>query len=112
MIYTSIDDYDDVRVVKLLVDEIMFNNYEEILGKVKSAISDEYNMIVLDMEKVSFMDSLSLGMLVPLLLYTKRLGGAMKIARPNDTIKKLFGILQIDKILEVYDSVDGAVESF
>lgn len=112
MIYTTVNDYDDVRVVRLLVEEIMFNNYEEILGKVKSTISDEYNMIVLDMEKVSFMDSLSLGMLVPLLLYTKRLGGAMKIARPNASIRKLFSILQIDKILDVYDTVEEAVESF
>lgn len=112
MIYTSVTDFDDVRVVRLLVDVIQFNNYEEILGKVKSAISDEYNLLVLDMEMVNFMDSLSLGMLVPLLLYTKRLGGAMKIARPNDTIRKLFGILQIDKLLEIYDTVEEAVESF
>lgn len=112
MIYTLVTDHDEVRVVRFLTDVIQFNNYEAVFNKVKGAISDDYNLIVLDMELVKFMDSLSLGMLVPLLLYAKRLGGALKIARPNDTIKKLFKLLQIDKIVEIFDTVEEAIGSF
>ncbi|MEW6201635.1 MAG: STAS domain-containing protein [bacterium] len=112
MIYTIVNDHGDVRVISLLADVIQFNNYEEIFGKVKNHISDEAYQIVLDMEKVQFMDSLSLGMLVPLLLYAKRLGGSLRIAQLNPNIYKLLNTLQLDKIISIYDSVDEAVKSF
>ncbi|MEW5946174.1 MAG: STAS domain-containing protein [bacterium] len=112
MLHAIVNDYEDVRVVTLLTGVIKFSNYEEVFNKVKSFIGDDAHNIVLDMEKVEFMDSLSLGMLVPLLLYTRRLGGNLKIANPNEKIRKLFGILQLDKIVDVFGSVDEAVKNF
>jgi len=112
MIYTIVNDHDDVRVITLLVDVIQFNNYEEIFNRIKTFISDEAFQIVLDMEKVQFMDSIALGMLVPLLLYAKRLGGSLKIAKLNPNIHKLFHVLQLDKIISIYDTVEDAVKSF
>ena len=112
MIYTAVTDKDDVRIIRLLVDNIMFHNYEQIFNKIKGSISDDISFIVLDMEKVAFMDSLSIGMLVPLLLYARRLDGDLVVVNAQDNIRKLFEILRLDKIIRLYGNVDEAVASF
>ena len=108
MIYTSVKDIDYIRVITVLVDVVQFGNYEDVFNKIKASISDSDNLIILDLSRVKFMDSLSLGMLVPLLLYTRRLGGEMAIVAPDPKIKGLFKLLRLDRIMNIHDSVDEA----
>jgi len=108
MLYTLVRDMDGVRVVAVLVEVVQFSNYEEVFAKVRSAISDFTNMIVLDLTMVRFMDSLSLGMLVPLLLYTRRLGGDMVVVARNEKVVELFSVLRLDRVLRVFDTVEQA----
>lgn len=112
MIYTTVKESGNVRIIKLLVDSIMFNNYDTVFDRIKISISDDYCDIVLDMERVAFMDSLSIGMLVPLLLYAKRMGGGLAVANLQPEIRKLFEILRLDKIIPVYDDVKSAAAGF
>jgi anti-anti-sigma factor len=109
MLYTHVKDLDEVRVITVLVDVIQFNNYVEVFGKVRGGISDFTNLIVLDLTMVKFMDSLSLGMLVPLLLYSRRLGGDLVVVAPTGKILDLFHALQLDRVLDVFTSIDAAV---
>lgn len=108
MMYTLVKDLDEIRVITVLVEVVQFSNYEDVFARIKSAISDFTNLIVLDLSRVKFMDSLSLGMLVPLLLYTRRLGGDMAIATGNEKIVELFNILQLDKVLRIFNNVGEA----
>ena len=109
MIYTTVKEKQNIRIVKLLADTIMFDNYEEIFNKIKQNITEDYNFIVLDMGRVTFMDSLSLGMLVPLLLYTRRMGGNMAVVNLDENIRKLFRMLNLDRIIQVFGGEDEAV---
>ena len=112
MMYTLVKDMDEVRVITILVEVIQFSNYEEVFTKIKNAISEFNAFIVLDLAKVKFMDSLSLGMLVPLLLYTRRLGGDMIIVVEDKKIMDLFRMLRLDKILRISDTVEEAAKYF
>jgi anti-anti-sigma factor len=112
MIYTLIKDYDDVRIITILVEVIQFSNYEEVFAKVKAMISDINTEIVLDLSKVKFMDSISLGMLVSLLLYTRRLGGDLAIVVEDEKLREMFRILQLNKILTMCRTTDEAVGKF
>lgn len=109
MIYTTVKEKQCIRIVKLLSDSIMFDNYEEIFNKIKQNITEDYNFIILDMERVTFMDSLSLGMLVPLLLYTRRMGGNMAVINLDENIRNLFRMLNLDSIIRVFKDEDSAV---
>ncbi len=109
VIYTTVTDRRGVRIIKLLADQIMFHNYDQVFKKVKNAISEDDNLIVLDMEKVTFMDSISMGMMVPLLLYTRRVGGELVVTGLCDDIKALFAMLRLDNIIQIKSSVAEAV---
>ena len=112
MLYTVVKDIGNVRVVQVLVENIMFDNYEQVFNRIKLAISQDDNWIVLDLARVAFMDSLNLGMLVPLLLYARRFGGALAIINPKPIIHQLFTTLSLDKIIPVYDNVEEAAAAF
>ena len=111
MLYTDIKEHHNIRIIRILVDKIMFDNYEDVFNKIKIAVSDEHSQIVLDLGRVTFMDSLSIGMLVPLQLYTRRFGGDLVVAALADDIARLFDILNLDKIIAMYDDTDQAVRA-
>ena len=48
-------------------------------------------------------------MLVPLLLYTRRMEGEMAVASLKPNIRDLFETLRLDKIISVYADTDDAV---
>jgi anti-sigma B factor antagonist len=112
MLYTNVQDMEDVRVVQVLADMVQFNNYEDIFNRVRAQISDAANQVVLDLSRVTFMDSISIGMLVPVILYARRLGGDLKVAGLTPMIKNLFKMLRMDRVIEVYPDVPSAVASF
>ena len=110
MIYTAVKDIEEIRVITVLVDVIQFTNYEEVFNKVKTSINEMNCFIVLDLSKVKFMDSLSLGMLVPLLLYARRLGGDLAVMAPDPKIRELFRVLRLDQVMDTCETREEAVE--
>jgi len=110
MLYTLVKDKDEIRIITVLVEVIQYSNHEEVFTKIKAAISDMNSMIVLDLTMVKFMDSLAMGMLIPLLLYTRRLDGDMAVVTQDAKITELFRVLQLDKVMKVLGEVDDAVE--
>ncbi len=110
MIYTTVKDYRGIRIVTILVEYIQFNNYEDVFDKIRASISDEYNRIVIDFTKVKFLDSLSLGMLVPILLFTRRMGGDVILVIRDEKMKSLFGLMRLDSVIQIMETVEEAAE--
>lgn len=64
--------------------------------------------VVLDMAKVTFIDSTGLGVLVGALRTLRSLGGDMRLASPPARVQRVFSITGVDQVLAVYDSVEDA----
>ena len=78
---------------------------------VKGALAD-HKKIVLDMQKVSYVDSGGLGTLVSLFSSAKAAGADLKLARLGT---RVIGLLQVTKLFTVFDvheSVESALASF
>lgn len=67
---------------------------------------------VIDLSRVSMMNSSGLGILVSGLTSIKNSDGNMKISNPTEKIKSLFMITRLVTIFDTYNSLDEAVESF
>ena len=68
--------------------------------------------LVVDMEKTIFMDSKGCGVLLALLKMTIKQQGDTKIARPTPTVLEILELSRLDKVFEIYDSVENAKKSF
>lgn len=67
-----------------------------------------YHLIV-DLGQVTFMDSTALGVLVGRLKLVRSHGGALLLACDQDRVLKVFTITGLDKVFQIYATVDAAV---
>jgi anti-sigma B factor antagonist len=66
------------------------------------------NRIVVDMEKVDFLDSTGLGVLVGGLKRVKMKEGSLSIVTKQDKILKIFDITGLNKVFAIHSTVEAA----
>lgn len=109
MMHTLVKDIGPIRIITVLTDIIQFHNYEEVFSKIRGSISDMNCIIVLDMGRVKFMDSLSLGMLVPVQLLARRMEGEVAYVVSDPKIMELLNQLRLNEILEIFSTIEEAL---
>ncbi len=83
--------------------------------KVKDAVGalidkGVYNLVI-DLERVKYIDSTGLGVLIGGLKRVREHGGAVSLVCTNPQIKKIFDITGLVKIFGMYDSIPAAVKA-
>ena len=68
-----------------------------------------YPAVVVDLALVGFMDSTGLGELVTAFKRAAATGRPLVLARPQRIVKNALRLVQIDTVIDVYDSLDEAV---
>lgn len=72
-------------------------------------ISAGRNHLVVDLEAVSFMASTGLGVLVGRLKLVRAANGTLRLVCSNDRILSVFSITGLDKVFQIFPSVDEAL---
>ena len=65
--------------------------------------------VVVDLEEVPFLDSTGLGVLVAAHNRARSAGSALVIARPQRIVKNALRLVQVDTLIDVYESLDDAL---
>ncbi|MDQ2663071.1 MAG: STAS domain-containing protein [Candidatus Eremiobacteraeota bacterium] len=83
--------------------------------KVKDAIGElidkgHYNLVI-NLEKVRYIDSTGLGVLIGGLKRVRERGGTVNLVCTNPQIKKIFDITGLVKIFGIYDDEDAAMKA-
>ena len=65
--------------------------------------------VVVNLEKVSYVDSSGLATLVEILKKTRSQGGALGLAGMSEKVKSLFEITKLDRLFKIYPNQDEAV---
>ena len=68
--------------------------------------------IVVDMEGIKWMNSAGLGRLMACLTTLRGSGGDLRLARVSERVKRPLVVTKLDKVIQVYPSLDEAAESF
>lgn len=68
--------------------------------------------ILLDVEKVDYIDSSGLGFLIGSLKRVRELKGEMKLVGLNAYMLGIFRLIHLDYVLPIFDSVEKAMASF
>lgn len=83
--------------------------------KVKDAIGDLidrgiYNLVI-DLEKVRYIDSTGLGVLIGGLKRVREHGGSVNLVCTNPQIRKIFDITGLVKIFGIFETEDAAMKA-
>lgn len=77
---------------------------EELVSVVESGCPN----VIVDMEKVGFIDSSGLGVLVSALRRARERDGVVRIVCTRDNILKIFRITGLDKVFPIYSDMEEA----
>jgi len=103
---------DSKAVVVKINEEIDHHTCEKIKNKIDLAIEFRgARFLVFDFEGVNFMDSSGIGMVLGRYKLIQKRGGNVGVASLKPTVRKIFKMSGIFKILEEYPSVDVALET-
>jgi anti-sigma B factor antagonist len=97
-----------VVLLKGALEATLAKDLREELEKV----SQQQNDLVLDFQQVSFIDSSCLGTLVSLAKDLREKKGDIKITGLADDVRSIFQITRLDRVFQLYDTVDEAVEAY
>ena len=86
-------------------------NVEEFFGFINSVFKKGIYRIVLDLEYTSYLSSGGLSVIIDAFNRAQKEKGKLVIARASDILMDLFEVLQFEKIIEFYDTVEDALNA-
>ncbi len=87
-------------------------DHEMFQTEIKSLISQGHVDILLDMAKVSWVNSTGLGILVSAYHTLKKNGGTLKICQVSDRIDNILNVTQLKLVFETFTDCAEALASF
>jgi len=109
-------------IVEKLVDGVMLldlrgrltlgEETEKLRGKVRQLVEAGYSRIILNLEEVSYIDSVGLSTLVASYTSARNQGGELKLLHLTKRVHDLLQITRLSTVFEIYDSLEEAQQSF
>lgn len=107
----DIEKNDDIVVITLdeRFDAVVAPKFK---NEVKDLVHKSSVKFVVDMAKCKLIDSSGCGALIASLRIVEKNKGDIKIARPSPQARDLFELTRLHRILEMFDDLDSALNSF
>ena len=101
----------DVKVLRLegYVDAHTFTEFEEELTRLVEG--GQYHLL-LDLEKLTYINSTGLGLLMATFRQVRQHGGDLVIAKMSDKITNIFNLLGFSRLISTYPTEQEALQKF
>ncbi|MBD3421102.1 MAG: anti-sigma factor antagonist [Chitinivibrionales bacterium] len=109
----KIEDYEanpNSKIVRF-VGDLDATNVEYVLEKVCSLINEGNIYIFADFEKLRYVNSTGLGVLLHFNKSAKEKGGSFKIANVNENVYEIIEIIGATSLLEIFEDLEEALQS-
>jgi anti-anti-sigma factor len=87
-------------------------NAPEAIRFMLAQVESGWNQLVLDLSQVDFMSSAGLRTILMVLKECRHQGGDLRLVGPNAAIGKILKITGFIGVMQVFDDIDQAVNSF
>lgn len=102
----------DVRIIDVEGKILLGEGDVEIKQAVDDLLKNGYKKILLNLEKVPYIDSAGLGEIIRCFTALRRNGGSFKLLSPNSRIIDLLDITNLLNVFDWYDDEPSALKSF
>jgi anti-sigma B factor antagonist len=112
--FVEINDEGDVTVVRFLDSKILDETNIAQIGErlFRLVDNDGKKKLVLDFENVEYLSSAALGKLITLDKKAKAQAGRMRLCNIKPGIYEVFAITRLNKVFDIRDSKEDALEDF
>lgn len=109
--YLKFDRVDD-KLVVYMIGELDHHSAEEVRNKIDDRLDREkVNKLVMDFSGVTFMDSSGIGVVIGRFKKLSIKKGTVCVAQVNNTVKRVFELSGMFKIIKLFNSIEEAVLS-
>lgn len=107
----NISEKDGISICK--VDgEIDINTAPQVKTKFDNLIREKKEKIIINMEKVNYIDSSGLATLVELLKNFRKYGARLKLVALSAKVRSLFEITKLEKLFDILEKEEEAIKAF
>ena len=92
--------------------EIDLYNAPEIKEKIKDELNKNKVNVIINLDRVSYIDSSGIGVLISSLSNLKKIGGALKLINVYASVRKVFELTKLTSFFDIYDNEDDAITAF
>lgn len=108
---TLVDKVGEVVVVMVQADQFDASNADDFKQQMEPVLQDA-SKIVLDLQRVQFVDSRGCGAILSVLKHATEKGGDLKLCRVTRPAKTVFDLIRLQRICEILETRDEAVKAF
>ena len=87
-------------------------NMTELKNRIASIIENGCPNVIVDLSRARYIASTTVGILIGQKASAAQRGGDLRLCRLSPGLWKMFGLLGVDSLFELYDTADEAVRSF
>lgn len=99
-------------VLFVLHGEVDLHVAPELRDRLTDAIEEGFEYVVLDLSRVTFMDSMALGVLLGALKRLRPRDGELRLVVPNSELRRIFEITLLDQVFTLNESRHEALAAF
>jgi len=100
----------DNAVIVSIVGSVTTDKADELRKRLEQIAAKQPPIIVLDISKMDFICSAGLGAIIIGYLKCRHHKGQVRIASPSAKIRELLETTRLDKLLDVFDTVEDALK--
>jgi anti-sigma B factor antagonist len=89
--------------------EIDLHVSPEVAASLRTMIENKPKQVVIDLTKVTYLDSSGLAVLIEGMQNVQKYGGRFGLAGVQEDVKHVFDIARLDQVFQIYPDVDTAL---
>ena len=102
----------DVGVLTLKGKLMGYPETDELHDEIRSFLGQGIKNILVDLNGVSWMNSMGVGALMRCLTTVKNKEGDLRLSRLTDKTRSIFVMMQLVRVLKIYETRDEGIDSF
>lgn len=103
------ENYGQYKILRV-IGKVDILTSSEIRSKLAEVARAKINMLIVDLDKVAYMDSSGLATFLEGLKSMKEYGGILRLANVPERIGKVLHLMRLDQVFEIYENVEEAVK--
>lgn len=108
MISVNVTKQDRAAILKI-EGEVDLYSSPKVRKSLLQLIKEKMPVVVVNLEAVNYLDSSGVATLIEGLQEIGKYSGSLRLCSPTQTVKHVFELSNLDKIFEIYESVDEAL---
>jgi stage II sporulation protein AA (anti-sigma F factor antagonist) len=101
---------EDDKLIVFMIGELDHHSAEEVRNKIDDRIDREkINKLIMNFSGVTFMDSSGIGVVIGRYKKIALKKGSLCVAEINESVKKVFELSGMFKIIKVFDRIEDAL---